>query len=99
MRVKAIRVLDDMTDVWYLVGKPDESDKAWMKWAGWGPSVTLVVRPIGGGGAQAAISSFGYAEGDLNEYDPIDISSTSVGLVEAVKGLCFEDLPELVDLR
>jgi hypothetical protein len=100
MRIKAIHVLDDATDVYYLVGKPDENDEAWMRWAGWGMGITLIVRPIGGGGAQAAISSFGgNMEYDLTDKGPVDVNSTSLGLVEAVRDLDFDDLPELVDLR
>ena len=99
MRIKAIHVLDDGTDVWYLVGKPDESDDEWMRATGWGGNITLIVHQVGGGFTQAAISHFSVPEIDLRERGNVDINHTSVGLVEAVKDLGFDDLSELVDLR
>ena len=34
MKIKAVHVLDVGTDVYFLVGKMDDSDAGWMRWAG-----------------------------------------------------------------
>ena len=100
MRIKPIHVLDDGTDVWFLVGKFDESDAEWARWAGWGFNdvrPTLILKP------RASMTSAAISDWDC---PPVDIEEklgsldgTVLGLVNAVKGLSFEALPELVDLR
>ena len=97
MRIKAIHVLDAGTDVYFLVGKMDESDAEWMRWAGWGGEPTLILKPRNDL-TYAIISHFSCPEVDIEEKG-MSLDSTVLGLVKAVKDLPFEDLPELVDLR
>lgn len=97
MRIKPIHVLDAGTDVYFLVGKMDESDSDWMRWAGWGGEPTLILKPRNDL-TYAIISHFSCPEVDIPEKG-MSLDSTVLGLVNAVKDLCFEELPELVDLR
>ena len=97
MRIKAIHVLDAGTDVYFLVGKMDESDSEWMRWAGWGGEPTLILKPRNDL-TYAIISHFSCPEVDIEEKG-MSLDSTVLGLVNAVKDRAFDDLPELVDLR
>lgn len=97
MRVKAVHVLDAGTDVFFLVGKMDESDSEWMRWAGWGGEPTLILKPRNDL-TYAVISHFSCPEVDIEEKG-MSLDSTVLGLVNAVKDLDFEELPELLDLR
>lgn len=97
MRVKAVHVLDAGTDVFFLVGKMDGSDVEWMRWAGWGGEPTLILKPRNDL-TYAIISHFSCPEVDIPEKG-MGLDSTVLGLVNAVKDLPFEELPDLVDLR
>ena len=97
MRIKAIRVLDSGTDVYFLVGKMDESDEPWMRWAGWSGGPTLILKPRNDL-TYAVISHFSCPEVDIEEKG-MSLDSTVLGLVNAVKDLDFEQVPSFLDLR
>lgn len=95
MRIKPVHVLDDMTDVWFLVGKMSGEDKEWMSWAGWGGidiyrSPTLILKPRADQ-TDAVISHFNCPHIDLQEKG-IDVDHTVVSLVMAVRGASFEEI-------
>lgn len=100
MKIKPVHVLDDMTDVWYLVGKMEFSDIEWMRWAGWGigklqESPTLILKPRASM-TDAVISHFGCPEIDLQEKG-IDPDHTVMSLVLAVRNIPFEEILDEYD--
>jgi len=97
MKIKPVRVLDAGTDVFFLVGKVDESDGEWMRWSGWGGYPTLVVK-MRAERTWAMISHFDCPEIDIEERG-FSLDSTILGFVNAVKDLSFEQIPDLIDLR
>jgi len=97
MRIKAVHVLDSWTDVFFLVGKMDALDEEWMRWAGWSGKPTLIVKPCNDL-AYAIISHFNCPQNDIPEKG-MSLDSTVLGLVNAVKDVPFEHIPELIDLR
>ena len=100
MRVKTVKVLDDATEMWFLVGKPDLLDQGMLESVGWEPSVTLLVHIRSGGGAEACMSTFkGHIEYDLQEYGPLEVSGTTVKLAKITRDMLFEDIPMVLDVR
>jgi hypothetical protein len=100
MRVKTVKVLDDATEMWFLVGKPDQGDQEMLESVGWEPDVTLLVHIRSGGGVEACMSSFkGYIKYDLEEYGPMEASGTTVKLAKIIRDMLFEDIPVALDVR
>ena len=100
MRVKTVKVLDDATEMWFLVGKPDLLDQEMLESVGWESDVTLLVHLRCGGGVEACMSTFnGFIEYDLQEYGPLKVSGTTIKLAEITHNMLFEDIPTVMDVR
>jgi len=95
MKIKAVHVLDDATDVWFLVGKTSEEDKEWMNWSGWDGSPTIILKPRASM-TDAVISHFGCPEIDLMEKG-IEPDHTVMSLVIAVRHIPFENIADEYD--
>ena len=101
MKTKVIKVLDEMTEVFYLVGKPEPSDREMLERTGWGDqAVTLLVKILGGGGCEACLSTFkGYVPYDLENNGTITVDGTSIRLATIVRDISYKDIPETLDVR
>lgn len=100
MKVKTVKVLDDATEMWFLVGKPDSEDQEMLESIGWELDVTLLVHLKGGGGVEGCMSPFdGLIEYDLQEYGPLEVSGTTVKLAKITRDMLFEDIPTVLDVR
>lgn len=108
MRVKAVHVLDDMTDCWFLVGKPEVKDAYMIADLGWGvkpepefsKSPTLLIWLQRAGGVEGAMCSFkGNIKYDLKAYGPMGYSGTTHKLAQAMRDLTFEEIPLEIDLE
>ena len=95
MKIKPVHVLDDATEVWFLVGKTTPEDKEWMQWSGWGGQPTLIVK-MRNEMTQAVLSHFSCPEIDLQEKG-IDLDHTVLSLVLAVRNIPFEKIPDEYD--
>lgn len=101
MKTKIVKILDVATTMWFLLGKPEESDSDWMRDIGWGGQpINLLVHLVSGGGIEGCMSTFrGSIEYDLQTYGPLSLSGTTVKLAKAVRDLKFEELPAILDVR
>lgn len=101
MRMKTVKVLDDATEVWYLIGRPEASDREMLERTGWDDQpVNLLVKILGGGGCESCISTFkGYIPYDIEEYGTISLDSTAIKLATIVRDLPFEEIPTVLDVR
>ena len=106
MKMKMVRVLDDSTDVYYLIGKPELADKPGLDWTGWEmkwkqwdkiTSPTLIVKPRSNT-TTCAMSHFDVPQIDLVERGNIEVDHTSVALTLVVRDLCFEEIPDTIDV-
>jgi len=109
MKAKFVRVLDEATDVFYIVGKFETDDYPGLHWVGWGTKVspssikdfsspTLIVK-CRANGDQCAISHFDCPEVDLPDRGEIQLDHTIVRFAKAVRNIDFKDIPDKIDLR
>ena len=101
MKLKTVRVLDEATEIFYLIGRPESSDHEMMESLGWGNQpVTLLVNLKRGGGVEGCMATFrGSIPYDLQEYGPLDVNGTTIKLAEIVHDMPYEDIPETLDVR
>lgn len=101
MKTKIIKVLDDATEMWFMIGKPEASDSKMLEETGWGSQpVTLLVNFRRAGGVEGCMSTFeGYIPYDLKVRGPLSVSGTTTKLARIIRYLPLEEIPDVLDVR
>lgn len=96
---KLVIVLDEGTNMLFMVTKFKKSDVKLLRTKGWefSPDLTLITDV--GLKARSAMSVFNHPKYDVPERTGIlDYNHTTHGLAEVVKGMNFESIPDVIDV-
>lgn len=96
---KLVRVLDDMTDMIFLVTKFDEGDKELLSQTGWDLDPKLTLLTVMGPKVHASMSTFSHPAYDLQDRGNIKPNGTTTKFSKLAASLTIEELPEKVDLE
>ena len=96
---KLVIVLDEGTNMLFLVTKFKKSDVKLLRSKGWEFSPKLTMITDIGLKARSAISVFDNPKYDVpNITGTLDYNHTSHGLAEVVKDIDFESIPDVIDV-
>lgn len=96
---KLVVVLDEGTNMLFMVTKFKKSDIKLLRTKGWEFSPALTIITDVGLKARSAISVFDRPRYDVPERTGIlDYNHTSHGLAEVVKAMDFESIPDVIDV-
>jgi hypothetical protein len=99
MKTKCVRVLDEGTDMRFLVMEPDNpEDYDALEWGGWNVETTrIVVCPVSRPGV--IMGKFSHPPYDIDEHGSGIINNhTSQKFLEAIRGVLFYDIPDKIDV-
>ena len=97
---KLIKVKDDGTEMVFLVTKFDIGDSGFIEHAGWDVSDRLCIVTALGNQARSAMGTFKFPQYDIPERTgKLGFNHTTAGVVEAIAGMKFEDIPMMIDAR
>ena len=97
---KLIKVKDDGTEMVFLVTKFDIGDSGYLNNSGWDVTDRLCVVTALWNQARSVIGTFKFHQYDIPERTgKLDFNHTTAGVVEAIAGMKFEDIPATIDAR
>ena len=100
VKSKLIRVKDEGTDMVFLVTKFEHDDEYMLDCTGWGLSDELCVVTALGNEARSVIGTFKVPLYDIPERTGhLNYNHTTAGVVTAIAGMLFEDIPDVLDAR
>ena len=97
---KLVKVKDEGTEMVFLVTKFEMEDIVYAGLAGWNLSDRLCVVTALGDKARSVIGTFKFPQYDIHERTgKLGFNHTTAGVVEAIAGMKFEDIPATIDAR
>lgn len=97
---KLIRVLDEGTDMVFMVSKFEASDIELLGLKGWKLSPELTMITNIGPAVACSLSTFKFPHHDIRERsEKLRYSHTTHGLAKVVKDLDFDDIPDTIDVE
>ena len=100
VKSKLIKVKDEGTEMVFLVSKFELGDIAYMGHIGWNLSNRLCVVTALGNEARSTMGTFKFPRYDIPERTgKLNFNHTTAGVVEAITGMKFEDIPVMIDAR
>ena len=97
---KLVRVLDEGTDMVFMVVKFEEEDRALLFKAGWELNDNLCAIVALGNEFRGAMSTFQHPPYDITERTgELGYNSTTTGVAMVVRDHDFESIPNTIDLR
>ena len=100
VKSKLVKVKDEGTEMVFLVTKFEMEDIVYAGMAGWNLSDRLCVVTALGNEARSVIGTFKFPQYDIPERTgKLGFNHTTAGVVEAITGMKFEDIPATIDER
>ena len=99
VKSKFVRVLDDGTDMVFIITKFEPSDAQFLDLKGWKytPELTMITNI--GNKASSSISKFSYPPYDIEERSgKLGSSHTTHGLATVVREMNFDEIPDKINL-
>jgi len=97
---KLVIVLDEGTNMLFLVTKFEESDTEMLASKGWEFSPELTIITSIGPEARSSMSVFDYPRYDIERRTgKLSYNHTTHGLAEVVKDMDFESIPDVIDVE
>lgn len=100
VKSKLVRVLDEGTDMVFIVAKFEEEDRVLLFKAGWELNDNLCMIATVGNRFKGSMSTFGHPSYDIPERTgELDMNSTTIGVATVTRDMKFGDIPNTIDLR
>ena len=94
-----VRVLDEGTNMLFLVVKFEQDDAELLSAKGWAYSPELSIIAAIGPTIQASMSIFEHPVYDIKERSKVlDVNHTTVSLAEIIKDTPFDEISEIIDV-
>ena len=108
VKSKFVRVLDDGTDMVFIITKFEPSDADFLASKGWqySPELTMITSignqassSITKGSVKSSISKFAYPPYDIEERSgKLGSNHTTHGLATVVRDMTFDEIPDKIDV-
>lgn len=100
VKSKFVRVLDEGTDMVFIITKFEPSDTEFLALKGWKYTPDLTIMTSIGNKVASSISKFNHPPYDIEERsENLGYSHTTHALAKVVRGMNFDEIPDMIDVE